>query len=133
MDVHVVSDFLFTVGARIAPGLSELDSNGRDGAAAIVARALASRTPAMRRQLALFLTVLRWAPVVRYGRPFDRLSPPQQDAVLRWFQDAPLTPLRQGFWGVKTLVYMGYYGRPELGAAIAYRPSRRGNERLHAR
>jgi hypothetical protein len=70
--------------------------------------------------------------VTRFGRPFDRLAPARQDAVLRWFQDAPVRRLRQGFWGVKTLIYMGYYLRADIGAEIAYHPSRSGNDRLHA-
>jgi hypothetical protein len=126
-------DFLFIVGARIAPGLRELDASDRAIVRAIVERAIAARPPALRRQLALFLNVIRWAPIARYARPFDRLPPPRQDAVLRWFQNAPIAALRSGFWGVKTLVFMGYYGRPDVGASIAYRPSRQGNAFLHAR
>jgi len=34
---------------------------------------------------------------------------------------------------VKTLVYLGYYGRPEAAQAIGYRPSPNGNRFLHAR
>jgi hypothetical protein len=124
---------LLAVGRRIAPGIADLDAAARDRVAAIMARAIAARPRALQRQLALFVQVMRWAPVVRYGRPFERLDPPRQDAVLRWFQHAPVAALRQGFWGVKTLVFMGYYGRPEAGAAIGYRPSRSGNAILHAR
>jgi hypothetical protein len=57
----------------------------------------------------------------------------QQDAALRWFHDAPLAPLRHGFWGVKTLIFMGYYGRPEAAAEIGYRPARAGAAPFHAR
>ncbi len=125
--------FLALVGERIAPGVRELDPVARARVSAIIADAIDARPPALRRQLGVFLRVLRWGPVLRYGRPYDRLPPAQQDAVLRWFHDAPVTPLRQGFWGVKTLVFMGYYGRPEAGGQIGYRPSRDGNARLHAR
>jgi hypothetical protein len=127
------ADFLLVVGERIAPGIRHLDAAGREQVAAIIGRAIASRPPALRRQLAAFLGILRWAPVVRYGRRFDHLAAEQQDAVLRWLQDAPSAKLRHGFWGVKTLVYMGYFGRPEVGYAIGYRPSRSGNSYLHAR
>jgi hypothetical protein len=124
--------FLFIVGARIVPALGDVDDAGRRAVEAILTKAIAARPPALRRQLVLFLNVMRWAPFARYGRPFDRLSGAQQDAVLGWFQDAPIAALRSGFWGVKTLVFMGYYGRPDAGDSIAYRPSRHGNERLHA-
>lgn len=74
-------------------------------------------------QLSLFLTVLEWSPVLRYGAPYSKLGIHEQDAVLRFFQDAPITKLRQGLWGVKLLCFMGHYGRPEVGASINYRPT----------
>lgn len=126
-------DFLLCVGARLAPGLRGPDDRAREHVRRIIGGAIASRPRAVQRQLGLFLDVLRYAPMVRYGRQFDRLAPDQQDAVLRWFQDAPLPKLRQGFWGVKTLIYMGYYGRPEVGHEIAYHPSPTGNDLLNAR
>jgi hypothetical protein len=125
--------FLLLAGERIAPGIAALDADAREQVSAIIAQAIEARPPAVRRQLAMFLGVLRWAPLLRYGRPFDRLPPARQDAVLRWFHNAPITALRQGFWGVKTLVFMGYYGRPDVGGQIGYRPSRDGNAFLHAR
>lgn len=126
-------DFLLLVGSRIAPGLRGLDERSFAEVRRIIEGAIASRPPAIQRQLGVFLTVLRYAPVVRYGRPFERLFADQQDAVLGWFQDAPAHRLRRGFWGVKTLIYMGYYGRPEIGHEIAYHPSRSGNDLLDAR
>lgn len=127
------TDFLLLIGERIAPGLTRLDREKLTRVRAIIEHAIATRPPSLQRQLSAFLTFLRWAPIARFGRPFDRLSPAQQDAVLGWFQDAPVAPLRHGFLGVKTLIFMGYYGRPEAGAAIGYRPSRSGNDFLHAR
>jgi hypothetical protein len=125
--------FLLLAGERIAPGIADLDPAGRAEVEAIVARAIEARPAAVGRQLSLFLNLLRWSPVLRYGRRFDHLTAAQQDAVLRWFHDAPIAVLRQGFWGVKTLVFMGYYGRPGAGAQVGYRPSRDGNALLHAR
>jgi hypothetical protein len=126
-------EFLLVIGRRIAPGIAELDGAGRRSVEAIIEKTVAARPRRLQRQLALFLNVIRWAPLARYGRRFDRLPPRQQDAVLRWFQNAPLRALRSGFWGVRTLVFLGYYGRPEIGESIAYRPSHRGNDFLHAR
>jgi hypothetical protein len=94
---------------------------------------LASRTPAMRRQFRLFLLAMRWLPCLRYLRPLDRLDGARQDAALRWFQDHPLQVVRGGFWGVRTLLLLGFYGQPATAPLIAYTPSTDGNAVLHAR
>ena len=119
------------VATRVVPGVAEFDAAGRERFAAIVGKALAERPAALRRQLALFLTVLRWAPLLRFGATFDRLAPARQDAVLRWLLDAPAAKLRGGFWGLRALVFMGYYGQLETWGTIGYAPSFAGNERLH--
>jgi len=55
----------------------------------------------------------------------------RQDAVLRFLEGAPLTVLRAGIWGVKTLVYMGYYGQDAIERRIQYLPSKtEGNSKL---
>jgi hypothetical protein len=86
----------------------------------------------VRRQFAVFLGVLRWAPMVRYGSRLDRLRTDRQDAVLRWFEDCPVGLLRKGFWGLKAMVFMGYYGQPETHELIGYRPRFDGREGLRA-
>jgi hypothetical protein len=37
-------------------------------------------------------------------------------------QDSRLTLVRRGFWGLRTLVLMGYYGRAQAAAEIGYQP-----------
>jgi hypothetical protein len=55
-----------------------------------------------------------------------------KDVVLRWFENAPLKILRVGIWGLKTLIFLGYYGQENLLAGIHYEPSRtEGNTLLH--
>jgi len=87
----------------------------------------------MQRQFALFLTAIRWLPVLRWGHRFPFLSQPQQDAFLSWLQNNSLTLLRQGFWGLKTIICMGYYGQVELSTQFAYHPKHDGNAELDAR
>ena len=70
------------------------------------------------------------APVLRWGRTFRRLDGEARDRWLRWLQDGPVPTLRSGFWGLKSLVFMGYYARPEIGPEIGYEPSFDGNARL---
>jgi hypothetical protein len=126
-------DLFLALAARIVPESTSLDAEAYGRMLALVEEALSTRPARTVRELALFLRVLRWLPVLRYGRPLDRLGPAVQDAALRWFQDSPVTLFRKGFWGVKTLVYLGYYGRPEAASSIGYRPSTNGNRFLHAR
>ena len=123
--------FLRVVAVRVAPPVAGLDAAGASRFEAIVGKALADRPPALVRQFRLFLALLRWAPLLRFGARFERLSPARQDAVLRFLLDAPVAKLRAGFWGLRALVFMGYYGQPENWPAIRYAPSFDGNERLH--
>jgi len=110
----------------IVPESRELSPEGWTRLEGIVEGALRDRPEAMKRQLRLFLRLVEFLPVLRYGRPFSHLDPPRQEAWLRTLQDAPLLALRRGFWGVRTLVYMGYYGQPEIREAVGYRPHRDG-------
>lgn len=122
--------FFETVAATITPEVATLDADGRARMAAIVDDALADRDEATRKQVGTFLDVIRLAPVARYGRPFHRLDEARRTAVLEWFQDCPISLLRKGFWGLKALVFMGYYGQPEHWSEIGYAPDFDGRERL---
>ena len=95
---------------------------------AIVARAVAARPRAVQRQLVLFLILLEWVPLLRYARRLSRLDPARATKFLDRLQRAPILLLRRGFWGVRTLILMGYYGRPAAAAEIGYRADARGWE-----
>jgi hypothetical protein len=125
--------FLLAIAPCIVPPSAQMTPDARDAMMALVEGTLASRTPAMRRQFSLFLRALRWLPFLRHLRPLDRLDGERQDAALRWFQDHSLQVVRGGFWGVRTLLLLGYYGQPAHGGLIAYAPSADGNAVLHAR
>src|SRR2546430_12671310 len=116
------------VATCVVPEASRLDAAQWDEMAATVARAIAARPRAMQRQLALFLILLEWFPLVRYGRRLSRLDPARRTKFLDRLQRSPLLLLRRGFWGVRTLVLMGYYGRPAAAAEIGYPADARGWE-----
>jgi hypothetical protein len=120
-----------TVAERIVPAAADLDGEGRSRFVAIVSSALADRPSSIQKQFGLFLGILRWAPLLRFGARFDRLRPDRQDAVLRWLLDAPVAKVRSGFWGLRALAFMGYYGQPEVWPRLRYTPASNGNERLH--
>lgn len=125
--------FLLTIARRIVPESSALTPGEQAQFLDLVEDGLSLRTRSTQRQFTLFLSVVRWAPVLRHGRRLDRLDESRQDGVLRFLQDAPLQIVRSGFWGLRTLILLGYYGRPEVGPSIGYRPTRRGNDLLHGR
>jgi len=126
------AEFLQVLASRIVPETKELDDDGRKRFFDIVDGALLDRPEQVRRQFAIFLGLIRSAPLIRYGKTFEKLSSDRQDAVLRWFEDFPVGLLRKGFWGLKAMVFMGYYGQPETNELIGYAPEFDGRARLHA-
>ena len=116
------------VATCVVPEAGGLDAAQWDEMEAIVARAIAARPRALQRQLALFFTLLEWLPLLRYGRRLSRLDAERRARVLDRLQRAPVLLLRRGFWGVRTLILLGYYGRPAAAAAIGYRADARGWE-----
>ena len=126
------AEFLRVLASRIVPETSSLDAAAAGRFFGIIDEALGDREPAVRRQFATFLGVLRWAPLARYGAPFEGLSTERQDAVLRWFEDCPVDLLRKGTWGLKTMVFMGYYAQPETNSLVGYHPTFDGRDGLRA-
>src|SRR2546422_222969 len=108
------------VATCVVPEASRLDAAQWDEMDAIVAEVIAARPRAVQRQLALFLILLEWFPLLRYGRRLSRLDPARRTKFLDQLQRAPMLLLRRGFWGVRTLVLMGYYGRPPAAAGNGY-------------
>lgn len=54
--------------------------------------------------------------------------------LLHLLEGFPVRLVRVGIWGLKTLIYLGYYGQEDVQRRIRYLPSKReGNVRLHAR
>ena len=126
------TEFLEVVAARNFPESAAHESACQARLFGIIDEALQDRDPSVRRQFGTFLAVLRWAPLVRYGGPLEKLNADRQDTVLRWFEDCPIGLLRKGFWGLKAMVFMGYYGQPETNELVGYAPDADGKARLHA-
>lgn len=127
------AEFLRVLAARIVPETAELDSAAMGRMIGLIDEALLERPPSVRRQFGTYLGLLRWAPLARFGGSFENLSTDRQDAVLRWFESCPVGLLRAGFWGLKVLIFMGYYGQPETNAVVDYAPQRDGRVGLDAR
>lgn len=116
------------VAATVVPEASNLDEEGWAELEGLVARSLRDRPKALQRRIRLFLQLVEWAPVLRLGRRFTALEPRQRERILANLQSHPLSLIRVGFWGIRTLAFLGYYGRPAAAEAIGYRPDARGWE-----
>src|SRR5512140_1529543 len=127
-----VRDTFRAVAVTVVPDASALDEAGWSALDALVDKTLARRPASMQRQLVLFVRAIEHLPRLRWGRPFSRLSPGERTRFLSGLEHAPLLLLRRGFWGLRTLVFLGYYARPEAAAAIGYRADSRGWEARRA-
>lgn len=125
------ADFLLTLSYRIVPEIEKLDPEGQNKFLSAVDEALAGRDIGLQKQFKLFLDVVKFKPLLGHGRTFDKLKPEVQDKVLRGFEDNKVSLLRSGIWGLRTLIFMGYYGRVVDWEQIGYRPSFYGNEKIH--
>ena len=121
------------VATAVVPEAAELGERGWADLEALVERAVARRPAALRRQLRLFLSLLHWMPLFRYARTLTALDPARRARFLAAVQDSRVLLLRRGFWGVRTLVLLGYYTRPGAADGIGYRAHPRGWEARNAR
>lgn len=120
------------IAATIVPEAAELDESGWRELESIVCGALATRPRAVLRQLMLFIRVANWLSVIPYLRPLTRLGPAARRAHLARLESAPFLLIRRGCWGLRTLVFMGYYGQDRVSEALGYRASPEGWSRHRA-
>ena len=108
------------------PELAAADAVVWERLEATVATMLARQPARSTRQLALFVRLLDGlALATRFGR-FARLTPDGRHAVLARCERAPSLLIRRGVWGLRTLVFAGYYTQPDVMAGIGYRASPAG-------
>ena len=112
--------------AAVVPEAAALSDDEWRSAAAIIARAIATRPAGVRRQLGIFLYALDVVAMLRYGRSLRSLSIERRTALLESLSRSRALALRRGVWGVRTLAFMGYYARPEAARAVGYRASASG-------
>ena len=114
------------VAATVVPEAAVLDEAGWARLEAIVEGALAQRPARMQRQLVVFIRLIDALALARYRRRFRSLDVARRAAVLGRLQDSPVLLFRRGFWGLRTLVYMGWYAQPETAQRIGYQGHIRG-------
>ena len=116
------------IACIIVPEAAAMDEKAWSEFNALVDAALGDRPRELQRRLKLFLFAIEWLPVLRFGRRFSSLAPAQRARILSFLENHSDQMIRSGFWGLRTLVLLGYYGRPEAAAAIGYAADRRGWE-----
>lgn len=94
----------------------------------VIDNALAKRPAKMARQLKLFLNIINILSLIRFHRPLHRIDRSQRGRLLSSIQESKILLFRRGFWGIRTLVYMGFYANTETAAALGYRAAPRGWE-----
>lgn len=109
------------LAATIVPEAAGLDEAGWRELEAVVDEALASRPESLRRQVRLFIRLLSWLAVARYGRSLKSLDARRRESFLASVERSRLLLVRRGFWGLRTLVFLGFWTRPAAVNAIGYR------------
>lgn len=112
----------------VVPEAAALDEQAWGDAERLVETALGMRPANLQWRVLLFLRFIEWLPLVRNGRRFTSLDAARRAQFLSSLQDHRVQLIRLGFWGVRTLALMGYYGRPEAAKAIGYAANARGWE-----
>ena len=126
-DAHLPDPFR-ALARTIVPEAETLDEAGWERLEGIIVENLRDRPEKLRRQLALFIRVAGWLPRLRYGRGFESLDADRRARFLATLESFPLLLIRRGFWGLRTLVYMGYYCQEPVRDGIGYRAHPRGWE-----
>lgn len=114
------------VAMTVVPESAELGEDGWNELESLVVESLRQRPAAVRRKLRLFMKLVQWLPVLRYGRSFTALSHQRRTRFLARLQEHRLAALRLGFWGLRTLCFLGYYGRAGGARSVGYRPDAAG-------
>ena len=128
MPLHPHPAIFRAVVSTIVPEAAALDDQGWHDLHQVVEALLGDRPESLKRQLRIFLRAIQWMPVIRYGRPFTRLNPAARARVLAHLQNDRIQKVRVGFWGLRTIVLAGYYGRPGAAQTIGYAASAGGWE-----
>ena len=112
---------LRAIATTVVPESSALDEQAWTELEGVIDEAIGKRAPRVQRQLLVFVRLLQVLPIVTYGKTLTRLSPNERAAFLQRIERSRLLLVRRGFWGVRTLVFMGYYTREDVAASIGYR------------
>jgi len=118
------------VVSTVVPEAVDLDEACWAELERVVEETLRARPRSLQRQLRLLLRGIQWLPVLGCGRTFTALDPARRARFLSTLEHHPVPLIRKGFFGLRTLALLGYYGRPKAARAIGYAADPRGWEAL---
>lgn len=113
------------------PATAALDEAAVQQSLAASDRLVADRPAAVKRQIVLAITVLRVLAFCRHLRGLVSLEVDKRRAFLESLQESRLLKLRLAVWGLRTLLFAGYYGDPHRHAELHYRPRPQGWDALN--
>ena len=116
------------IAVAVVPEAAELTDTEWREFNGVIEHALSKRPAAMQRQLGLFLRILGLLARLRHGSSLPAMSLETRTAFLHSIENSKLLLFRRGFWGLRTLVFMGYYARPSMSTALGYAAGPRGWE-----
>jgi hypothetical protein len=114
------------ITTTVVPEAAKLDVSGWTALEMIINESFDSRSGHVQRRIRLFLRVIEWSALLRHGRFFTSLDLERRTRHLQYLQNHSLELIRVGSWGIRTLVFMGYYGQTVVTDDIGYRPDPRG-------
>jgi hypothetical protein len=114
------------IAVTVVPEAERLSARGWEDLERLVEHRLAAQPATTRRQVRLFIRVLQWLPLLRFGRTFTGLDAARRLRVLEAVGNAPVLLLRRGVWGLRVLAQLGYYAQPHVAAEIGYLADPRG-------
>lgn len=118
------------IAETMAPPIAQLGDGAWIEVVARIDARLRGEPAALQRQIRLFVRVLHILPIFFALCTFAGLGPERRLRFLETLQDCPIQKLRVGVWGLRTLVFLGYYTDPAVQAALGYRPRLDGWEGL---
>jgi len=87
---------------------------------ALIERLLSTRPAAVRLQVVWLVRALDGLALLRRGRRLSSIPLEARARLLESLQRSRLVLLRRGIWGLRTLAFLAYYGRPAGRAAVGY-------------
>ncbi len=116
------------VTTTVAPHAERLDKEGWGALTTIVESTLESQPARLKRQIRLGLWAIQWGALLQAGSRFTALDTTGRELFLRSLENHRLQSVRVGFWGIRTLALLGYYGRSEVREQLGYAAHRDGWE-----